>query len=91
MRRRGERKVSADGHARERGDRKGPARLLRKNGTPNSGAWALNTQIMIPKVTKSKIELIGLKKTMRRRIMPMSKCAGFCSCSSSTLSAGQPA
>ena len=34
----------------------------------NSGASALKTQIMIPKVAKSKIELIGPKKIMKRRM-----------------------
>ena len=34
----------------------------------NSVAWALKTQIMIAKVAKSKIELIGPKKVMKRRM-----------------------
>jgi hypothetical protein len=39
----------------------------------NSGAWALKTQIMIPKVAKSKIELIGPKKLVKRRMNPVSQ------------------
>ena len=54
----------------------------------NSGAWALKTQIMIPKVAKSKIELIGPKKVMKRRMNAVSQWAGRWSCSSSTLSVG---
>ena len=54
----------------------------------NSGASALKTQIMIPKVAKSKIELIGPKKSMKRRISAVSQCAGRSSCSSSTRSVG---
>ena len=42
----------------------------------------------IAKVAKSKSELIGPKKSMKRRIKPMSQCAGRRSCSSSTLSVG---
>ena len=34
----------------------------------NSVAWASKTQIMIPKVAKSKIELIGPKNVMKRRM-----------------------
>ena len=54
----------------------------------NSGAWASNTPSMIPNVAKSKSELIGPKKSMKRRIIRMSQCAGFSSCSGSTLSVG---
>jgi len=50
--------------------------------------WAWKTQIMIPKVMKSKIELIGPKKIMKRRMNPVSQWAGRWSCSSSTLSVG---
>jgi hypothetical protein len=40
------------------------------------------------KVAKSKMELIGPKKSMKRWIMCMSQCAGRRSCSASTLSVG---
>jgi hypothetical protein len=43
---------------------------------------------MIPKVAKSKIELIGPKKVMKRRMNAVSQGAGRWSCSSSTLSVG---
>ena len=42
----------------------------------NSGARAWKTQSMTPKVAKSKIELIGPKKSMKRRMKAVSQCAG---------------
>ena len=51
-------------------------------------ALALKAQSRIAKVAKSKSELIGPKKIMKRRISAVSQRAGRCSCSSSTLSVG---
>ena len=63
-------------------------RLDEPAGSEQRRVPALKTQIMIPKVAKSKIELIGPKKVMKRRMKPVSQCAGRWSCSSSTLSVG---
>src|SRR5439155_744515 len=54
----------------------------------NRVALALKAQSRIAKVAKSKSELIGPKKVMKRRIRAVSQWAGRCSCSSSTLSVG---
>ena len=54
----------------------------------NSGAVASKTQSITPNVAKSKIELIGPKRIMNRRMKPMSQWDGRASCSSSTRSVG---
>ena len=54
----------------------------------NSAGPAWNTHSMTPKVMKSKTELIGPKKSMNRRMKPMSQRAGRATCSGSTSSVG---
>ena len=54
----------------------------------NSAGPAWKIQSMTPKVAKSKIELIGPKKSMNRRMKAMSQRDGRTSCSSSTWSVG---
>ena len=49
-------------------------------------AWKPHS--MTPKVTKSKSELSGPKKSMKRWMKAMSQCDGRRSCSASTLSVG---
>ena len=54
----------------------------------NSATPAWNTQSMRPKVTKSKMEEIGPKMIMKRRMKPMSQWVGLSAISSSMLSVG---
>lgn len=54
----------------------------------NRDSPALNRLSITAKVRKSKIELSGPKKTMKRRMNPMSQCDGRCVLSGSTWSLG---
>ena len=54
----------------------------------NSAGPAWKTHSMTAKVTKSKSELSGPKKSMKRRMKPMSQCDGRRAAPASTLSVG---
>ena len=54
----------------------------------NSPGTASKTNSIRAKVAKSKMELMGPNRNMKRRMKPMSQCDGASSCSLSTRSPG---